>query len=725
MGVTGSDQTSPASGPPAPAVEAGPDAVHLTPAAEKLAVVWLDGLSRAAYSPVDAARREATLRAAVHRLVRAASRDPIDLAEAGSAGRDLAGVAPVAEVTLPATEQALALHLPDVVAGQGGGQPLTVAVHLQAAVTEGYLEALLARSTTETERIRRAELAALRQARDDLHSSGALFRAVFDNAGTGIGIADLEGRIVQANEAFASMLGYTVEEFRGMRVQDIVEPDPPQTDEGDCSALLAGRRERVRLQKRYRHRAGHLVWGEMTGSLVRGPDGEPLYTVAVVEDVTKRRRLQQRLHHLAYRDPLTSLPNRTLFQERLAAAAVRRPGARIALAVIDLDDFKVLNDGMGHDVGDRLLVVVAQRLRSVVPADGHLVARLGGDEFAVLVEDPPPGHVARLADQLLAVLAEPVPMVGRDLRVTASIGVVERIGSRTTPAEILQAADISLYWAKNDGRNRWAGDDAERNARDARRTLAVSRLHELTPEQLDVVYQPIVDLRDGRTVGVEALVRCRHPVIGRLEPEEFATLVESTPTIVAIGRHVMTEAGRRVARWNAANPHAPLYASVNVAARQVYDGRLVDDVLQVLHTTGLDPRMLQLELTERSLLDPHGRPSATLDELHALGVRLAVDDFGTGWSNLAYLPRLPLHTVKLAGTLLGPTAAVENPRFVTDLVTLAHGLGLHVTAENVEVDEQAQALRRAGCDTAQGWRYGHPVAWPELVGGPLGATAVS
>ena len=469
------------------------------------------------------------------------------------------------------------------------------------------------------------------------------------------------------------------------------------------------------MEKRYRHRDGRLVWTELTASLIRDGDGAPLYTVAMAEDITHRRELQERLRHQALHDPLTQLPNRTLFQDRLAAAFAR-PGTRVGVCYLDLDRFKVINDRLGHDVGDALLVAVAQRLQQCLSDPEHVVARMGGDEFVVLVEDPPDGALDELADALLDCLTEPVEVGEHRLHVGASIGVVESAVDDTTPAEVLKAADVTLYWAKADGRSRWARFDPQRNARDMTRyTLSATLLPGLSRDEFQVEYQPIVRLGDGRVWGAEALVRWAHPTLGRLGPDEFIALAEESGSIVQLGRHVLTEACGRAARWNADHPGTPLVMSVNLAVRQAQEPDLVDDVLSVLDRTGLPAHLLQLELTESALLGPAGRPIEAITALADHGIRIAVDDFGTGYSNLGYLSRLPLGTLKLAGTLVDGVARTRGAHaVVTSLIGLAHALDIHVTAEQVETPDQAGRLRDAGCDTAQGWLYAKPAPWDAI-----------
>ncbi|MBC3190381.1 EAL domain-containing protein [Pseudonocardia sp. C8] len=656
----------------------------------------------------------AFLRDAAGRLVAGVAAGAPDDGAAG-VGAALVDADLIAPEALPATVEALGGRLAPVLAA--AGLPEDAAPSLLAAVAGGYTARLRARILDEQEMMRRAEQDARGRIAQALSATEARFHAIFANAAIGIGIADLKGRIVDANQAFASMLGYTIEEFCRLRVEDFVYPDDAADTWRMYEEIITGERDHARVEKRYRHRDGHFVWTELTASLIRDAAGEPQFTVAMVEDITHRRELQQRLSHQATHDPLTGLPNRTLFQERLAAAFARA-GARIGVCYLDLDRFKAVNDRLGHDVGDRMLVSVAARLDACVSRHGHLVARMGGDEFVVLAVDPRDGELDELAGTVLEVLAEPIDVDGHRLRTSASIGVVECPVAGTSPAEVLKSADVTLYWAKADGRNRWARFDPERNARDMTRyALSATLLPGLENDEFVVEYQQIVGLRDGRPRGIEALVRWEHPTFGRLSPDRFIDLAEESGAIVPLGRRVLAEACERVASWNAEHPDDELFVSVNLAVRQAQEGGLVEDVAHILDRTGLPPRRLQLELTESALLGPPGRPVAAISALAELGVRIAVDDFGTGYSHLSYLPLLPLHTIKLARELVEgirtPHSGAES--IVDSMVGLAHSLGMAVTAEGVETCAQRARLRAAGCDTAQGWLYGRAVPWPTLV----------
>jgi diguanylate cyclase (GGDEF)-like protein len=434
------------------------------------------------------------------------------------------------------------------------------------------------------------------------------------------------------------------------------------------------------------------------------------------------RDSEARFRHQATHDPLTDLPNRTLFTERLTAA-IEEPGRgadRVGVCFLDLDRFKVVNDSLGHQVGDALLVSVAQRLRRALGE--HLVARLGGDEFVILVERTGcTDDVVKVAEAALAAVSEPALVDGHELTVSASIGIVEREVAGTSPMELMRAADSTLHWAKAAGGARWSLFDADRN----RLELARYALSAAIPGALDrgeffLDYQPLTSLRDGTVVGVEALVRWRHPELGLLRPDIFIGLAEETGLIVRLGSWVLAEACREAATWSAGDGPAP-FVSVNLAVRQVRRAGLVQEVREVLRRTGLPPERLQLEITESTMMSTVEEPVRALRVLADLGVRIAIDDFGTGYCNLAYLRDLPVTELKVAGEFVaGLRAPADEPasrtdeRILASLVSLAHALELTVTAEGVETADQADRLRAIGCDAAQGWHFGRPAPADQL-----------
>ncbi|WP_280698652.1 bifunctional diguanylate cyclase/phosphodiesterase [Kitasatospora sp. GP82] len=599
-----------------------------------------------------------------------------------------------------------------------------------------------------------------------LRASESRFRAAFADAGIGMALIDSDDRIIEVNPAFAAMIGHEVPDLVRTHIHDII--DPEENHRLHYLELVRGERDRLRVEKRLKHSDGRAVWSNVTISLIRDGSGHPLYTLAMVEDVTEQRLLGDRLAYQALHDPLTRLPNRTLFFERLNAAfmpvdgeappeargtadlkhesgpgtgpgllggaatvtaeprgADGRRARRVGLCYVDLDGFAAINETLGHHVGDQLLVAVAARLERAFSRDTErLVARLGGDEFAVLVADSASSEqLTSLAAELISALEQPFDIAGQQLVVTASVGVVERPVHDTTPTDLLKDADATLYWSKADGRARWTLYDPDRGAHQlTRQRLATALRPALERGEFTVEYQPLVGLADGAVHGAEALVRWRHPRYGTLSPDRFIPLAEESGAIVPLGKWVLEESCRQAQRWLAEFPDTEIFVSVNLAARQIWDSDVVADVAQVLENTGLPPRLLQLEITESAVLGPGGRPVQALQALADMGVRIAIDDFGTGYSNLAYLSRLPVHVLKLDGSFIegfrdpAPGGRPDNrcrradadEQIVGAMVQLAHALGLSVTAEGIENASQAERLRLTGCDTAQGWYFAKP-----------------
>ncbi|MEU2830082.1 EAL domain-containing protein [Streptomyces lavendulae] len=552
------------------------------------------------------------------------------------------------------------------------------------------------------------------------------YRAAFDAAHLAMALVGRDGEVLAANRALAGLLGGEPQALAGQHAADLVDLAAEARTWQAYKEVLRGRQARLRCTRRLKHPDGHSLWTEVTLEPVAGTQ-DVLLSVA---DISDRRDLQARLRHLQMHDPVTRLPNRALFFERLSAAlessAYGQGGTgRIGLCYLDLDGFKAVNDTLGHRVGDRLLTAVAARLTQCADQSGygrtggHLVARLGGDEFALLVEDSTgTEQLVDLARSVLDAVQEPFDLAGQRLSVSASIGVVERDAAGTSATGLMQAADTTLYWAKADGKARWTLFDPERNAhRMTRQALSSTLRPAVERGEFELEYQPLVDLESGAVRGVEALVRWNHPQFGTLTPNRFIGIAEEDGSIVQLGRWVLGTACRQARRWQIEQPsNAPVFVSVNVAVRQVWDSDLVGDVAEILAETGLAPQLLQLELTESAVMGSAGRPLQALQALSDMGVRIAIDDFGTGYSNLAYLSRLPVSVLKLDGSFVRgfryEGGAHPNPAdetIVEALVQLAHRLGLTVTAECVETAGQAARLRRVGCDTGQGWLYSRAV----------------
>lgn len=519
---------------------------------------------------------------------------------------------------------------------------------------------------------------------------------------------DIGAQLVAGHLATPEALGRTVE-LLARRLPEAVPADPA-TARARVTSLLGGvatgfaraLRERTLAEQEAIRRAAQLARAQAEAAL---------------------RESEARYRYQATHDPLTDLANRTLFTQRLAALFAQGTGAgsqprRLGVCFVDLDGFKVVNDTLGHHVGDQLLALVAERLRSHLPGPGRLVARVGGDEFVILIEDTTClDDVVKVAETALTAISQPTRVDGHELTVSASIGIVERELGMSSPSEVMRAADLTLQWAKAEGKGRWAVFDPARHQRElARYELTAAIPAALERGELFLDYQPIVSLGDGAVRAVAALVRWRHPERGVLGADQFLGLAAETGVIVRLGEWLLAEACQQARRWEPGSPYPPL-VSVALTPRQVRHPGLVETVTGRLDRSGLAPNRLQLEINEAALIGPDGGPAQNLYRLADLGVRIAVADFGTGYCNLPSLRTLPVREIKLASTLVSglrePPAATgptTGEQVVATLVSLAHTLGFTVTAEGVETAGQAGRLRALGCDAAQGGQVGHPTS---------------
>ncbi|MGW5215518.1 putative bifunctional diguanylate cyclase/phosphodiesterase [Streptomyces sp. NPDC004051] len=603
--------------------------------------------------------------------------------------------------------------------GDGDHEDLRArSARLQHAMAAGFARALRKRTLAEQEAVAQAALKAQGAVAQALHATEARFRAVFEGAAIGIGIADLDGNVLQVNGALRRMFGLSEQGLRSRNVREWTHPDDAPQTWNLYDELVRGDREHYHLEKAFHRPDGTVLWTNLTVSLLRDADGEPQYQLALMEDTTERRLLNLRLRYEATHDALTGLPNRTFFFERLEKALSAGPGQRFGLCYLDLDGFKTVNDSLGHAAGDRLLVEVADRLQSCATAPGEMVARLGGDEFVALTTGPDTERtVDELATRIMSALLAPIGVDGRDLTVRGSIGVVEGPAGERSPAEVLRSADITMYRAKSAGGNRFELADPESDARAiTRHGLTTALPAALERGEFFIEYQPLVHLGDGSVRGAEALVRWLHPQHGVLSPDRFIPLAEHTGLIVPLGRWVLEQSVRQARAWQerhgGAEALGPLRINVNLSPCQLTHPGLVQDTVDILERTGVEPDALCLEVTESALIGADDDLLKPLRRLAEMGVDIALDDFGTGYSNLANLRRLPVSILKLdrsfTQSMQQYPADPVDLKIVQGIVSLAHSLDLAVTVEGVETGAQAEQLRVLGCDTAQGWYYARP-----------------
>ncbi|WP_336921379.1 putative bifunctional diguanylate cyclase/phosphodiesterase [Aquipuribacter sp. SD81] len=554
----------------------------------------------------------------------------------------------------------------------------------------------------------------VRESQQALRVSEQQLRSVLETAQDGFVSLDEAGRVLEWNERAEEMFGRRRAEVLGRVFADVVVPPAKRAAHTAALGRLAGRPDRPVVRRSVETTALRADGSEFPVDLVlweTRAGGVRRYN-AFVRDITERRQMQDDLRSLAYSDTLTGLANRTRLTERLQDA-LRRParaGGRPALVFLDLDDFKAVNDSLGHVAGDRVLTTVAARLVAVCPATAT-VARFAGDEFAVLLPSVPGTDAAlAVAEQVAAVLREPVTVDGRRLVLGASVGLAVA-GPDTGATEVLRDADAAMYEAKRAGKDRCTVFDPEVHARAlARLELRNDLEHALEREELSVVFQPYVRLSTGRIAGFETLLRWRHPQRGAVPPLDFVPLAEETGRIREIGAWVLRRACAAAAGWPAAADGGAPTVSVNVSTVQLRDTGFAATVTDVLATTGLPPSRLVLEITESVLLTDVDGSREQLERLRGLGVRVAVDDFGTGYSSLRYLQDLPLDILKIDKSFVEHLTGDPDRTSMAELVVLiGRALGLSVVGEGVEGPDQVEALQRLGCDLAQGYHLGHPV----------------
>ena len=540
--------------------------------------------------------------------------------------------------------------------------------------------------------------------------SEARFRSLVQNSSDIIAVVDADTTIRYLTPSVERLLGHRPEALLGRRLSELLHGE----DQPRAAAVLADTLDHpaaapAPVEWRLRRREGEWFFAEVTvTNLVEEPTIGGL--VLTIRDIQERKALESQLTHQAFHDPLTKLANRALLADRVSHAQARsqRDGRPCAVLLLDLDDFKTVNDTLGHVAGDEVLMEVARRLHACIRA-GDTAARLGGDEFALLLEDTPDAARAlEIAERIAVALKDPVMLGGTEAFLSASTGIA--IGVPSEPeGELLRNADVALYIAKEKGKGRCeVFEPSMRAAVMDRLQLGVDLHRALAGSEFVLFYQPIVDLQSGQIVGAEALLRWRHPERGILSPADFIPLAEETGLIVPIGRWVLEEACRR-GRILSDGRKAPLHMSVNLSARQLQETDLEDQVVGALRAGGLDPQNLVLEVTESLIMLEPRKMIARLRALRELGVRLAIDDFGTGYSSLAYLQNLPVDILKIDRSFIQETASAGLSPLARGIVDLGRAMHLVMVAEGIERREQADALRRVGCELGQGFHLARPM----------------
>ena len=561
------------------------------------------------------------------------------------------------------------------------------------------------------------DISALKRAEETLRASETRFRSYFELPLIGIALNGADKRWWEVNDRLCEMLGYRRTQLLGMSWAEMTHPDDLAVEEAQFERVMNRRADSYSLDKRFIRQDGALLYASVSTRCLRQANGVVDYFVMVVQDITERQRAAEHIEHLAYYDALTGLPNRALLADRLQQALLRasREHTLAGMMIVDIDRFKLINDALGHTIGDRLLSDVAMRLQQCV-RQGDTISRQGGDEFAILLPDLSTGdEVTLIAQRMLEIVAEPFRLEGRELNMTCSIGISLYPRDGRNEEALLKNADIALYRAKDLGRNNY------QFYLSGATLLSRERLHlegdlrrAIDRRQLELYYQPKWDFHAEIITGAEALIRWNHPKLGLLLPARFISIAEESGLVLPIGEWVLRTATDEISQLHHSG-FPSLRIAVNLSTRQFRQTDLKDRVCEALTASSFDSACLELELTEGILMHNNEENMSVLRAFKAMGLRIAIDDFGTGYSSLSYLQCFPVDVLKIDRAFVMDLPANANSIAIVDaIVTLAHGLGLEVVAEGVETPEQAAFLQAHGCDEGQGYYFGKPMPLTEF-----------
>lgn len=550
--------------------------------------------------------------------------------------------------------------------------------------------------------------------RHDLEISEEKFRNAFDHASVGMALVSMSGNIIKVNAAFAELLGVDECELLGTDFTSLMPADAVDPHRRELTKLFYGAVRSTQIEQCLYRKDRETVWALWNASRNPGDLNDEAHYIFQFQDITDKKRAEQQIVHDALHDGLTGLPNRILFVDRVQVAfrrAQRGFNINFAVCYLDFDRFKLVNDSYGHEAGDKLLVEIAERIKSVLRTN-DTVARFGGDEFALLIEEMADADdVVTTLERIRQEIARPFEADAKPVYFTASIGVAPWSLDYERPEQLLRDADTALYHAKRSGRNRYEFFSQELRETTVNYLQSDTDLREAVySNQFRAFYQPIVNIATGVLAGFEALIRWDHPRRGLVSPSEFIPIAEETGLIFPIGEWMLRESCCQLSDWRHAHPNADdLWVSVNVSAKQFKDVDLVGLVTDVLAKSGLPAHLLKLELTETAMADNIDHLVDVMLRLKDIGVRLSIDDFGTGYSGLSHLHRLPLDSLKIDRAFVSRINTGESDEIIRTIVTLARSLDLEVIAEGVENDEQLEHLLLLDCQLGQGYYYSRPV----------------
>jgi diguanylate cyclase (GGDEF)-like protein/PAS domain S-box-containing protein len=574
-------------------------------------------------------------------------------------------------------------------------------------------EAALLRLIAANERLQ-AKVVAHLASEKDWQAERALFRAVIDQVPDHLFAKNRDGSIVLANRAITRDLGVNYHDLVGRTDFDLHSPEVAARFVADDQKVLASGESLLDIEEFVVGADGEKKWLSTSKVPLLDEQDQIIGVLGISRDVTERKRAEEQIHFMAHHDALTNLPNRILLMDRLAQAILqaKRNSRLVTVIFMDLDNFKLVNDSLGHNAGDVLLKVVAERMVKSVRATDTVV-RLGGDEFVILLVDQEgdgPGVASAILNRMRATLAEPVPIEGQLFRVTCSIGIATFPEDAGDAETLLMNADVAMYQAKQNGRDSVQYYTTKMNdAAHERRLFQEGLRTAIASKEFALEYQPQVDLQSGSIFAVEALVRWQHPKLGVIPPVKFIPLAEESGLIVPLGDWILREACRQNRAWQDAGL-APITMCVNVSARQFRERTWVSRVADTLRETGLEPKYLELELTESILMRDVPQAIATMHELQALGVQFSIDDFGTGYSSLSALKSFPVARLKIDQSFVRNLPSDANDRSIAmAVISLGQKLNMKVIAEGVETEAQLAFLRDNHCDEIQGFHFSKPV----------------